>query len=176
MIVFSEEYVPAFASHIKGLDSKEPIFRLTDSVRNFFYKNIIEDQTSIFMRKACFYAICDEFLSKVKLKERTDTDKESIVRILDWIEVHFTENISLREVASVFGYEYHYLSRLFNKSYGISFTDLLNGYRIERATELLQSTTLPITNIALTSGFQSVRNFNLVFRSITGQSPKEFRG
>ena len=84
--------------------------------------------------------------------------------MLDTIALHYNENISLKTLAEEFGYEYHYLSRLLNKGYGINFNQLLNNYRVEAATELLQTTKLTITEIAEKSGFQSIRNFNLVFK------------
>ncbi len=175
VIVFSEEYVPKFASRIKGYEGETSIFKLDSAVIGLFKEKIMDSESSIFMKKACFYAICDEFLSKVPLKERKGKEEGAIVRILDWISRHYTEDISLKEVAGVFGYEYHYLSRLFNKTYDISFNQLVNGYRVEKATELLQETDLPITEIVSQSGFQSIRNFNLVFKATVGKNPKDMR-
>jgi transcriptional regulator GlxA family with amidase domain len=51
------------------------------------------------------------------------------------------------------------------------FSRYVNLFRVDAATELLQHTDLPITEIALQSGFQSIRNFNRVFLEITGKTP-----
>lgn len=57
----------------------------------------------------------------------------------------------------------------------MSFTDFLNLYRIETALRLLDETDKKITDIALESGFQSVRNFNEAFRKKIGISPSEYK-
>jgi len=51
----------------------------------------------------------------------------------------------------------------------------INGFRIERARELLISTPLPVTEIMLESGFITKSNFNREFQRITGVSPTVFR-
>ena len=173
--VFSEEYVPMFASYIKGREGDTAVFKMSGAVVSLFKEKIIYGESAVFMKKACFYAICDEYLSNVVLKERKDSDESSIVKILDWIACHYTENISLKEISLLFGYEYHYLSRLLNKTYDITFNQLVNGYRVEKAMELLLETELPITEVVSKSGFQSIRNFNLVFKETVGKNPKDFR-
>lgn len=175
VVVFSEEYVPKFASTVKGFEAQEPVFEINKAVIDLFTENIVNKKSSILMRKACFYAICDEFYSSTEFSERKDSKESSVVNILDWISRNYSSNISLSDVAREFGYEYHYLSRLLNQTYNISFSRLVNGYRVEKATELLQDTDLPITEIVYRSGFQSIRNFNHAIRSATGKSPKEFR-
>ena len=82
---------------------------------------------------------------------------------------------TLKQAAALFGYEYPYLSRLLNRNFAISFTELLAGYRVEHALRLLQETALPITDIAERSGFQSIRSFNLSFKKYTGQTPAYYR-
>jgi len=175
VLVFSEEYVKKFASSVKGLDAQEPVFYLSESVFNLIRDKLIDSNSSILMRKACFYAICDEFSSNTEFKERKDFKEDSIVNILDWISRNYASNITLSDVAQRFGYEYHYLSRLLNKTYNINFSQLVNGYRVEKAIELLQESDLPITEIVYQSGFQSIRNFNHIFKSMTGKNPNEFR-
>lgn len=175
VIVFAEEFVPKFASHIKGLQGESAVFHLSDTVFSLMKDKLVDKKGSIFMKKACFYAICDEYLASTELRDRQDSKEEAIVNILDWVSQHYAEDISLNEAANIFGYEYHYLSRLLNRSYNINFTQLVNGYRIEKAIELLQDTELSITDIAFMSGFQSIRNFNLAFKNTLGKSPKDYR-
>ena len=51
------------------------------------------------------------------------------------------------------------------------FSRYVNLYRVERATNLLMNTDMSITEIALSSGFQSIRSFNRVYLELTGLSP-----
>ena len=127
------------------------------------------------MKKACFYAVCSEYLEKTELEERRDKSDFLMGELLDYIAVHYTENLNLKLLAEKFGYEYHYLSRLLSKNYNINFKELLNRYRMEKALELLQETDMSITEVAMKSGFQSIRNFNLIFKQSTGVSPNEYK-
>ena len=74
------------------------------------------------MKKACFYAACDQFIKKIPMHERKEKNDDLICQIIDHIELHFTEDITLSSVAESFGYEYHYLSRILNQKYNISFS------------------------------------------------------
>ena len=133
--------------------------------------NLILGDSSLMMKKACFYAVCDRYLSTVPLVERERGSEELICRILDYVSEHYREPLNLSEIASVFGYEYHYLSRILNRSYGINFSKLLNEYRIDHALRLLEEGRLSMAEIASESGFQSIRSFNHVFLEATGHAP-----
>lgn len=173
--VFSEEHVPAFVNQIKGKQGSDFVFTLPPEVEALVQTNLFHDRSSRLMRKACFYAVCDRYLQEVSLEPRQEKTSFLVGQLLDWISVHYTENITLKQAAELFGYEYHYLSRLLNRNYAISFTDLLAGYRVEHALELLLNTTLPVTQIAGKSGFQSIRSFNLTFKKLTGKTPNDYR-
>ena len=55
------------------------------------------------------------------------------------------------------------------------FSRFVGWYRVDRARTLLQSTDLPITEVALRSGFQSTRSFNRVYRELTGLTPTQVK-
>ena len=95
--------------------------------------------------------------------------------MLNWIGENAAEDITLKQLAQTFGYDYHYLSRLLTNEYGINFRQLVNQYRVDAAIHLLESTDIPITQIALKSGFQNVRTFNHVFKEFLGHTPREHR-
>ena len=175
VVVFSEDFVPKFTSLTKGKQAKEISFKVSDSVAGLIKEYLTKEETSILMKKACFYAVCSEFLSQMELEERRDKSDFVMGELLDYIAEHYTENLSLKILAEKYGYEYHYLSRLLSKNYNINFKELLNRYRTEKALELLQETDMSITEVALKSGFQSIRNFNLIFKENTGVSPNEYR-
>ena len=101
-------------------------------------------------------------------------DKSDLIhRILDYLNVHYKENIRLCDVASVLGYEEHYVSRIFNKFFGKSFTSLVNEYRIYYARTLMRNDpSLTLAEVAFSSGFGSLRNFNRAYLSIVGKPPK----
>ncbi len=171
--IFGEEFVPHFASIIKNKQGQRATFRLSDATHRFVQQQIAEADPSIMMRKACFYAVCDEYLSQVQLCDRKSSDIK-IGKIFDYIAEHYKEDLTLESVAKEFGYEYHYLSRLLNKTYQFNFRQTLNEYRIEAAKELLDAGGKRISEVALECGFQSIRSFNDVFKRITGCSPNAY--
>jgi len=173
--VFSEEYVPAFAQQMKGKQGVTFVFVPDASVVSLLHSQMMEKECSRLMRKACFYAVCDNYLQQVALEARQEKTSFLVGQLLDWIARHYTEDISLKQAAEVFGYEYHYLSRLLNKQFAISFSGLLSAYRVEHAVQQLQTSDLTVTRIAELSGFQSIRSFHLCFRKITGKTPNDYR-
>lgn len=83
-----------------------------------------------------------------------------IAEILDYIDLHFEESISLGDIAEHFGYNKSYFSRFFNKYVGISLNDYINGLRLDRYEEL--SRLYPdksVTDLVFSSGFQSLATF-----------------
>ncbi len=173
--VFSGEYVPKFMSTVKGKQGDGFVFVLSGDIRRLIQEELIERESSLLMKKACFYAVCDGYLQSVTLEARHDKNDFLIGRLLDFVAQHYAEPLSLKELTALLGYEYHYCSRVLNKNYGIRFQQLVNRYRVEAALELLSATDLSITEIAARSGFQSIRNFNLVFKQHTGRAPGEYR-
>jgi transcriptional regulator GlxA family with amidase domain len=68
-----------------------------------------------------------------------------------------------------------YFAREFKKAFGLPPHRYLLTRRIERATALLRDTDLPVTEIALQTGWTSLGTFGRIFRDITGDSPRESR-
>jgi len=137
--------------------------------------HLIEHEGSLLMKKACLYALCDAYSAAVTWETRTNKSDSMVGALLDWLAEHYAEDVTLIGAARHFGYEYHYFSQLLSGRYNINFRRLLNQYRVEAAIDLLEHTALPITDIALKSGFQTIRSFNHTFREYTGRTPREYR-
>ena len=124
--------------------------------------------------KGLLYTIGGEIVEQTVLTDVGGADMV-VMDVVDYIADNFKSNISLRDVAEAKGYNYQYLSRIFNQTFGINFKTMLNQYRTNHALELLRDSKLPLTEIAFESGFQSVRSFDYTFKQQFGKSPKEFR-
>ena len=68
-----------------------------------------------------------------------------------------------------------YLSREFKKSTGYSMMKFVTNKRIREARELLRSTDISISEVAITVGYNNITHFHTMFKKETGISPKEFR-
>lgn len=111
-----------------------------------------------------------------ELKEKVDTASSFIVKnAIKYIEEHYTERLTLLEVAEQTYVSQWHLSKLLNKDTGHSFSDLLNMTRIKKAQELLGDQSLRIGEIAEKVGFLDMAHFSRVFKKITGVSANEYR-
>ena len=83
--------------------------------------------------------------------------------------------VALRGVALAVRMSYFHFSRAFKQSMGMTATNYIAERRIERAKRMLEETELPISEIALRSGFSSQSHFTTAFRRLAGATPKAFR-
>jgi AraC family transcriptional regulator len=83
--------------------------------------------------------------------------------------------VALRAVAQEVSMSYFHFSRAFKQSMGMTPTNYIAERRIERAKQLMQETELPISEIALRSGFSSQSHFTTSFRRLAGVTPRSFR-
>lgn len=81
----------------------------------------------------------------------------------------------VKRLAEVSAVSPAHFAREFKKAFGLPPHRYLLTRRIERATALLRDTDLPITEIALQTGWNSIGTFGRIFNDITGESPGEFR-
>ena len=94
------------------------------------------------------------------------------VRLLD---AHYTENLTLTDVAEYLDISSGYLSQILKRELGKGFSDYLTELRIKKSSELLLKTDETVQNIAEKVGYENVYYFSRVFKARTGQSPREYR-
>jgi YesN/AraC family two-component response regulator len=186
IIVFSERYVAAYAQKHRNQRSTRPTFQLSPTVQTLLYNTLLADipetsaytlklpQSDEYLLKSFLYAVCSDFEKNTDYTP-SSYDDSIVFKIIDFIEANYLSGISLHTLADALGYSYDYISRVFSQRFHLHFTTLVNQYRCEYATNLLTNKELSITEIALQSGFQSIRSFNRIFRLITGKSPSKFR-
>ncbi|MEM7013864.1 MAG: AraC family transcriptional regulator, partial [Verrucomicrobiota bacterium] len=100
---------------------------------------------------------------------------DRVDRVVRFLQEHKTEPLTLEQVASVASLTPQAFCRFFKASVGKTFVRYLNDLRIGEACRMLIETNLPITEIALESGFPNLSNFNRRFRELKDTSPREFR-
>ena len=100
---------------------------------------------------------------------------EGIRRALDFMEEHYFEGISLRDIARAACLSRYHFCRLFKRQMRINCIPYLSQLRIEKAKSLLGNTPYPVTQICFDVGFNDLSHFERVFRSIEGISPSTYR-
>lgn len=116
--------------------------------------------------------------------EAADEDDDSSVEnshnfiirnAMQYIEEHFSEKITLLDVADhVYVSQWH-LSKLITKNTNQSFSDLINSVRIQKAKELMSDPSLRIWEIGEMVGFSDVSHFSRIFKKYEFLSPTEYR-
>ena len=94
-----------------------------------------------------------------------------ICAILQYIQGHFTEDISLVSLAAEFGYSPQYFSRLFHKYMKVNLTEYINIARVNRAKKLLSSGE-SVATIAFECGFGSMPSFYRAYKKVFGELPR----
>lgn len=110
-----------------------------------------------------------------KTIELHDTKSAIIQDLLRYVDENISQELSMKELALKYNLDLFYLSKLFNGIVGMPFKSYLNLIRTINAEEKLSNTTTSMTEIAFECGFNTVRNFNRVFKSIKKITPSEFR-
>lgn len=92
-----------------------------------------------------------------------------------FIHEHIGEELSLIKVAELTRTSPHYFSEKFKQATGTNFVKYVAQTRFEKAASLLRESGLRISEIAFACGFQSLSQFNRVFKKLSGKCPTEYR-
>lgn len=176
VLVFSGDYVRFFLQKLAGMTGDGFGFVPEDAVAQYVQARLVQEAApSDLTLKSCLYALCEVYLNQIPLLEKGSGTDTAYIRICQYIQENHTKQVTLSQLADMLGYDYHYVSRYFRNVFSMTFSDFLNSYRVETALRLLQESSKPITEIAYESGFQSVRNFNSLFRKSIGTTPSLYR-
>lgn len=115
-----------------------------------------------------------EFASRNLLAARY-SEPLSVIETRDFAHAHASERLTLRQIAEHAHVSERYLCKIFKRSTGLTMTEFLARVRVENAKKLLGDLRLRITDVAESAGFNSISQFNRVFRRFTGNSPTAYR-
>jgi len=92
-----------------------------------------------------------------------------------FIEEYSGEELSLKQVAKAVNISANHLSEKFKEVTGVNFVEYIARIRFKNACELLRNPNQRISEIAFAVGFQSLSQFNRVFKKLAGKSPSRYR-
>ena len=173
LCIFSPDYCYDLYTFMLENEPDAPVFRLEDPA---VIAQLSAPDISLFRIKSVLYAIAGQFLSCQTFHRReTGGDGALPERVIDWLQQHFREPITLKDLAAYTGYHYNYLSAWLHRQMNIGFATLVNEYRVDLASDLLIQTDLPVIEIAGRCGFETVRTFNRCFLHLRGVTPTAYR-
>ena len=149
--------------------------QLWDIVK-FIRRNISENRCTLGQEtlSALTTALLSLLLDCVEL-EKTIPHNATITQVLNYCQEHCTEPISLDLLSQELGLSVSHISRIFSKKLKISFSDYINGLRLNTAVNLMNSSKITVTKAAAYAGFPTIRTFNRVFMDQYGMTPSQYR-
>ncbi|NLK28129.1 MAG: response regulator [Clostridiales bacterium] len=106
---------------------------------------------------------------------RENVSNKFIIQALQYIKSHYQKDITISLVADYLGISEGYLSRVFKKETGYTFTNYLTYYRIRSACMLLKNCRAKIYQVASDVGYPDTAYFSTLFKKLTGVSPSEYQ-
>lgn len=99
----------------------------------------------------------------------------NIIEIIDWINLNYNCNISVKKIANIFNYNPDYLSLAFKKFTGLSLLKYINKTKISVAKQLLLNSSFSIKEISRHAGFNDDKHFMKLFKKFEDVTPTQYR-
>jgi AraC-like DNA-binding protein/ligand-binding sensor protein len=136
---------------------------------------IPKDKYSAIVRLLTFFGEQLSALINQIVLEHQNAEPPLVQKAREYIQQHKSEPLSLAAVAQASGASVFHFCKVFKKTTGLKFTDYVARVRLEDAKSQLLNPSRRISEVAYDVGFQSLTQFNRMFKRVFGQSPTEFR-
>lgn len=161
--------LPEDESYQKMVENIRDIKTAETEKFEFFQLKVYSDMYEIF-----YLLFAKKYIMIIDVENKSKKYR-ALVRVTNYIDEHYTEGISLDEVAGQTGISRYYVSHLFKELMNTTFVGYVNELRLNRAAMLLVTTDKPIIEIASISGFNNLSNFNRAFKMHFGKTPSAYR-
>lgn len=121
------------------------------------------------------FELLEYLTTKDSLTQKINPNEALLVTIISYIKKHFSENLSVTEVAMVHNIDRSYLFKLFQKYKKTTPSHYIQNLKLQKACSLLRKSSLSITDISYECGFTSSSYFSKFFQSNMGMKPIQYR-
>jgi len=156
-----------------------------DNILYSTYKSLLDEILKEYKLKQIGYEFairhCKNQIVKNILRESQYSlaDNNKNLRLLNhinaYIEKNFDQQLNLGAVAKACHFSKFYFAHKLKELTGMTFTEYLNAFRLEKSEKLLIGTNLSITDIALKCGYSNLRSFNRAFKAGFNSTPSNYR-
>ncbi|WP_074042257.1 AraC family transcriptional regulator [Desnuesiella massiliensis] len=163
-----------------GLSKDNPIINTKNSELIIDYLNKIFESTKLERAREIrmlgyLYLFLSVLIGESDVKETINYKHEYIQKALEYIEMNYSRNITVKNIAEHIGLNRSYFSSLFKASLNISPENFLIQYRVNKACELLkQNKNLRIADVSRSVGYTDQLAFSKTFKKVKGYSPSEY--
>ncbi len=163
------EYHAAGETEIK--DAAEELFF---ALRQCVNKNA---ELAVYAALYRFFAVLydTDSIEKATLQTAQSKQLSHLTALISWIEEHYTQRITLEELATRAGLSEKYLCRFFKEYTSYTPIVFINRIRVEKAAADIRDKKMSLTDAAYANGFNDSAYFSKVFREVMGMSPREYK-
>ena len=165
-----------------GLSVNQPVFKSTASEDIYaLVKDMMDHNTfsveDVLRRNGLLSMFLSVIASGISVTAKSDqgSANDYVTKAQDYIRSNYCNPIKVSDIANYVCINRSYLYTLFEKTLGISPQQYLTSYRIAKAVELLQLTSLSIESIAISCGYSDPLVFSKAFRQEKKMSPSQYR-
>jgi AraC-like DNA-binding protein len=159
------------------------VYRGNADLQNLLYqvfnegikKDIYYNKTVVHLFNTFLYKLIRQYKNFDNNPKDITFRQKPAVKIKEYLNLHYQEDISLDRLAEAIGYTKNYLCRIFRENTGITINEYLSDVRISRAADLLASTDMEVSEVSKAAGFTNVFHFIKKFKKIIGIPPGGYR-
>lgn len=157
--------------------SAENIDRIRDIYEEFRQYSLHPHPLDYIKLNGYLYEIVYFLLSRCVVENQTEDKKMNHTRkkVLNYIEAHYREDITLKMISEAFGMSESHFSRKFHQFFGISFKHYVDRYRIYQAFNDIIRSSKSMQQIAMEHGFPNIKSFIAHFKKEYGITPYQYR-
>lgn len=124
--------------------------------------------------KALFLQVIFQLLpySKRMMSSDTGTPSDKLKQVLDYIELHAAETITVSELAKLCYFSDYHFMRFFKKHMNMTCVEYINNLRLEKAVELFEQGNTSVLDVSLSVGFHNLSYFHRAFKKKYGMTPR----
>jgi len=181
LLIFDIKVVGAFSNELLYYYPEFPFIKksyISENVK-FCFNMILQSCTrkeDVRISIGYLYILLGNLLIHFKLIKNKNLDLQDTCRVLlEFINNHFTEDISLDSLSNSLNISKYYISHIFSGKIRTSFPSYLNRCRIDYAKNILRNTNDSVTQIGFDCGFKSSRTFYRAFKECYHITPMEYR-
>lgn len=143
--------------------------------KQFKSNNNLHSHAEFQVNLAHLLIILDKTIKFCAKKEINIKSKDHVQGIIQYIDTHYNDNITLEQLANVFFLNKYHISHIFKQRTGLSVIEYIQMRRVAEVQKLLRKKHLTTTHICYMCGFNNIQHFYRVFKKIGGCTPEQYR-
>lgn len=175
VIACPPEYISGYRQKLQGRLFEPPYAAFGEASVRLMEDIVQSENRDDFRKKALVYCAISDLFQKCELAEQEAFEYDVYRKAISYISENYAEPITLKQTAFEMGVTASHLSRVLNQGGKPGFSEIVNSLRVFAAKQMLEQTALPVIEVAMETGFGSIRNFNRVFLKYFGCNPRDVR-